>query len=238
MLEPERSNSHPIDVFMAELDVFSDYPADVVRVPELLPGTAAFAASAGLYREAGSTELPNFPTGGLMVIGHNLDSVENFESRRATGFSHGDHGPGVPTMSTWRGLYRLLETAKVERRELFFTNVYVGLKLGRPTGQFSRLPAPSYRKWCREFLEHQYLTMLPRVVVVLGEPAWTELSTVAEDAPWPAGRLAPSGFAKVKLYGVETMVVPAHHTSMQKRIVPDSDALQMAWRASDRTLAQ
>jgi hypothetical protein len=220
---------HPIEEFVTELAAFSDYPPDVVPVPELLPGTAAFGASVGLYREAGSTALPKFPTGGLMVVGHNLDSVENYESRRATGFSHGNHGPGVPTMSTWRGLYRLLELAGLDRRQLFFTNVYVGLKQGKPTGQFSHHAAPRYRRWCREFLEHQYLKMRPKVVLVLGEPAWSELSVAADQQPWPIGRLAPPGQARLKLYGEETLVVPAHHTSMQKRIAPDAAALRAAW---------
>jgi hypothetical protein len=220
---------HPVEEFMAQLAGFSSYPPDVVPVPELLPGTAAFAASVGLCREAASTDLPAFPTRGLMVVGHNLDSVENYEARRATGFSHGNQGPGVPTMSTWRGLYRLLDLAGLDRGQLFFTNVFVGLKQGKPTGRFSRHRAPQYRQWCREFLEHQYLKMRPKVVLVLGEPAWSELSVVSDQRPWPIGRLAPPGHARLKVYGEETIVVPAHHTSMQKRIAADAAAVRAAW---------
>jgi hypothetical protein len=157
---------HPIEDFWTRLREFDAYPPDVSAVPELLPGTAAFAASAGLYRPAGSRELPPFPYGGLLIVGHNLDSQAGYDKRRASGSSHGDLIPG-PAMSTWLGLYKVLDGAGVGRDEFFFTNIFVGLKEGTPTGRFSAYPAPDFRRWCREFLRHQVDTMRPTVVLLL-----------------------------------------------------------------------
>ena len=70
---------HPIEEFRQRLDAFGDYPPDVKPVPAILPGTAAFAASIGLWRPARSTGLPDFPHGKLMIVGHNLDSFSAYD---------------------------------------------------------------------------------------------------------------------------------------------------------------
>jgi hypothetical protein len=71
-------DEHPVERFRRQLEQFESYPPGVVAVPSYLPGTAFFAASAGLYRPAASTRLPDFPYGGCMFIGHNLDSETSF----------------------------------------------------------------------------------------------------------------------------------------------------------------
>lgn len=221
---------HPIAEFLARLEAFTDYPPDVAPVPERLPGTAAFVAAVGLYRPPHSRQLPPFPFGGLMIVGHNLDSREAYEKRRATGLSHGDVVPGHPTMSTWRGLYRLLDGAGINRAAFFFTNAFVGLKHGGPTGDVTAYPAPRYRQWCQDFLGHQVQVMKPRVVLTLGEPASTAVSTVSEPRPWPAGRLPKAGMAKASIYGHQTVIVPAKHPSIAPRS-EDTDWLKQAWAA-------
>lgn len=133
-------------------------------------------------------------------------------------------------MSTWRGLYRLLDSAGVHREQFFFTNVYVGLKEGAPTGQFTGHDAPLFRRWCSEFLATQVTTMRPRVVLVLGGPANRDVAIACEPQPWPPGPLPPPEPRAVRLYGHPTVLVPAHHPSMQKRIVRDALTLGRAWR--------
>jgi hypothetical protein len=81
---------HPVEESVEELEELGDYPPDVMPVPELLPETAAFAAQSGLRSAAGRTRYPYSPRAGLRVVGHNLDSVKNYEARRSTGFSHRD----------------------------------------------------------------------------------------------------------------------------------------------------
>lgn len=220
---------HPVEEFWSILREFRDYPPDVTGVPELLPGTAAFAASAGLHRPPGSYDLPPFPFGGLMVVGHNLDSRDGYEQRRALGISHGDVVTGTPPMSTWRGLYRLVELAEIDVRELFFTNVLVGLKAGAPTGPFTAHRAPDFRRWCREFLERQIVTMRPAVMLVLGTRACRDVSAMANPTPWAGIGLPPPTPMSARISGHDTILVAAHHTSMQKRIAADAGALRAAW---------
>ncbi|HEX6393129.1 MAG TPA: hypothetical protein VFZ97_06780 [Acidimicrobiales bacterium] len=222
-------DAHPIQRFLSELSDFREYPPDVTPVPEQLPGTAAFAASAGVFRPPKSTKLPPFPYEGLMVIGHNIDSIDNYEIRRQSGLSHGDRVPGYRTMSTWVGLYRLLDLAGVPLNRFFFSNVYVGLKKGRPTGRFTSHSAPIYREFCRDFLGQQVTEMQPSVVLVLGEPAWSELCSVMDTPPWPAGRLPRPAVARVTLYGHQTLIVAGHHTAIPKRIAADGAAVRSAW---------
>lgn len=144
------------------------YPAGVVPLPGHVPGTAFFSPGAGLYRNT-DAPLPDFPVGGVMFIGHNLDAEGPYRRRLADGVPHGN--PRRP-MATWRNLYRLLDGAGIERAGCFFTNAYVGLIAGdKPTGAFPGARDQRFTRWCRDFLAEQVEMMQPRVVVTLGRPA-------------------------------------------------------------------
>lgn len=71
--------------------------------------------------------------------------------------------------------------------------------------------------------------MKPRVVLVLGVPACRDIAAVAEPTSWPPGPLPAPEAHQGCLYGHETVLVPAHHTSMPKRISADAEALREAW---------
>src|SRR5919199_2451980 len=130
--------AHPVQRFRRRLDALASYPPGVLPVPEYLRGTAFFAAAAGLLVTDPDAPLPPFPFGGVMFVGHNLDSESAFRRRLESGLAHG--GPDRP-MLTWRNLYRLLSVAGLAAGDCFFTNAYVGLKAGdNPTGRF---PAPT-----------------------------------------------------------------------------------------------
>ena len=59
-------------------------------------------------------------------------------------------------MKTWKNLYTLLDGAGLDTSECFFTNVFVGLVRGaNPLAGVRSSAASPYRKWCRDFLEHQ-----------------------------------------------------------------------------------
>lgn len=219
---------HPIDVFWSMLTDCDCYPDDVAPVPEQLPGTAAFAAGAGLWRPPGSTVLPDFPYGGLMVLGHNLDTESGYRKALDSGVSHGDPSvPGHPMMSTWVGLYKLLDFAGVDRTEFFFTNVFVGLMTGdRNVGRFTRHATAEYHAWRREFLKLQVHTMRPKAVLVLGTHACDDVADIVHPLPWPHGKLPPPGAVVGRLFDWETTPIPAFHTSYQKRIVQDAAVLR------------
>ena len=126
------ATEHPVTTFRRILASLSTYPPGVIPVPAYLAGTAFFSAAAGLFVDDAEGSLPPFPFGGVIFVGHNLDSESAFLQRLASGEAHG--GPERP-MRTWRNLYRLLEAAGLDAHDCFFTNALVGLKAGDdPTG--------------------------------------------------------------------------------------------------------
>ena len=221
---------HPIEHFRRRLEEFGAYPSGVVPVPAYLPGTAFFAASAGLYRRAGSHLLPPFPFGGWMFVGHNLDAEGPFRRRLESGHSHGDP---ARLMRTWQNLYKLLAKAGVDPRECFFTNAYVGLKEGDdPTGRFPGSGDAAFRQWCAKFLMDQVAVMRPRLVATLGVDAARFMSSVLPELrDWDRPRLPEPRPRTAVLhshhFGVVALIHPsAHHVSLHRRSYGEAIGLE------------
>lgn len=143
------------------------WPKGVVPVPARIGPPAFFSASDGLWHNP--DEQAVFPYGGVMVVGHNLDSEESYRARLASGESHGGEANRMPT---WRNLLRSLESADIHPAECFFTNAYVGLREGQsPSGSFAGEKDPIFRAWCEQFLTEQIRVMKPRALVALGTPS-------------------------------------------------------------------
>lgn len=208
-------------MFRRHLVELPDYPAGVVPVPGYLGGTAFFSAAAGHIVADDDGPLPPFPFGGVMFVGHNLDSDAAFQRRLASGHAHGD--PERP-MLTWRNLYRLLMAADIPGANCFFTNVYVGLKAGDdPTGRFPGADDPEFRAWCQDFLEEQIRVMRPKVVATLGSDARRFVASMAPElAGWATARNPPPGVERPTLGGWQTAAVSllhpsGHHASLSRR---------------------
>lgn len=231
VLDEPPPSLHPVDDFWLKLSECDCYPHDVTPVTERLPGTAAFAAGAGLWRPPGTDDLPDFPYGGLMVLGHNLDTETGYRNALDAGVSHGDPSvPGHRMMSTWAGPYKLLDRAGVKRTDFFFTNVFVGLMKGDSNvGKFTRQANAEYTAWRRQFLAYQVDVMRPRAVLVLGTHACNDVAEIVSPSPWPRGKLPPPTPIIGRLFDWETTLVPAFHTSYQKRLAQDAATLQTAW---------
>ncbi len=203
---------HPVEIFRARLVELSAYPTGVVPVPAYLPGIAFFSAAAGLIVNDPDEPLPPFPFGGVMFVGHNLDSETAFLHRLASGRAHGDTDR---PMLTWRNLYLLLERASVAPETCFFTNAYVGLKAGdEPSGTFPGAADTAFSAWCRNFLEEQIAVMRPSVVASLGTDARQFLSAMAPElAAWAPRPNPPPGVVQAQLGGVTTTAVALLHPS-------------------------
>src|SRR6476620_3465173 len=80
------------------------YPAGVVRVPEPIPGLAFFPGGYGLWDTGPDRPLPDFPVGGVMVLGHDFHSEAGYRDSLA-------RGRESPTQPTWRNLLALLNAA-------------------------------------------------------------------------------------------------------------------------------
>jgi hypothetical protein len=167
--------THAVELFWDHLLTLptARYPDGVDPVFGCLRGTAAFAASAGLYWPDPFEPLPEFPVEGegVMLVGNNLDGTANYQIRLDKGEPHGD--PRFPRrlMRTWRNLYLLVDDAGVRRERCFFTNAYVGLNRTGPTATFAGERDNWFRAWCHDFLAQQISVMRPRTVVALGAPA-------------------------------------------------------------------
>jgi hypothetical protein len=116
--------------------------------------------------------MPQFPVGGVLLVGHYTDSKKNHDERRGTGKpSPGEPPEGV--MKMWRRFYKMVKQAGIDPQEVFFTNTYVGLGDDpRASGrEFPGRRDPSFVAWCSAFLDEQIQLMRPRVVIALGRPA-------------------------------------------------------------------
>jgi hypothetical protein len=160
-----RADEHPVDYLWELLDQLGDddYPAGVLRVPEKGLGTWAFPSSAGLVWWP-STPRPDFPVGGVMFVGDNLNAYGRWIQNRG---HWGD--PGQPTMTYWKRVLPLLNKAGIPISKAFFTNAYVGLIEGDdPSAPFPGRNDPSFCRWCAAFLIEQIHVMQPCLVVSLG----------------------------------------------------------------------
>lgn len=203
---------HPVARFRRRLAELQRYPPGVVPVPSYLSGTAFFSGAAGLVVTDPAEPLPPFPYGGVMFVGHNLDSEAAFLSRLGTGQPHG--GPERP-MRTWRNLYRLLRAADLEASECFFTNAFVGLKAGaQATGRYPGAHDPEFRAWCQRFLEEQISVTRPSVIATLGTDARRFVAAMSPDlVGWRAGRNSEPTVVATKLADVHVATVPLRHPS-------------------------
>jgi len=156
--------THAVDELFDSLSMVEPYPAGVVAVPMRLPGTGFFPGGSGLWQE-GSDVLPPLPIGGIMVLGHNLDSERGFAQSIARG-SENLKG------ATWKPLTELLIQVAPDEAALtrcFFTNFLIGLIPGSSAiGAFPGTKDPAFVERCRLFLVRQIEVVRPSVLLVLG----------------------------------------------------------------------
>ena len=114
---------HPAHALFAGLDSVIPYPPGVMPVPEQIQGTSFFPGGTGLWHGQ-TAELPAFPTGGVMVLGHDFHSVQGYEWSRVNQAEN-------LRAPTWRNLRHLLSRVPVQLEQCFFTNIYMGLREGQ-----------------------------------------------------------------------------------------------------------
>lgn len=194
-----REGQHEIEYLWAQLEQLQDedWPARVFPTSRTHDrGAAGFPDGAGLAWKTGDP-MPPFPVGGVMFIGNFTDSKEQHDKRRAAG----KPAPGEPpkgNTSTWRNLYKWADQAGIQRQEIFFTNIYVGLSAKKSRGRFPGSLSASFKAWCMTFLDEQIRLMRPRAVVALG--VWSR-----EALAWPAGPVGVRDWAGVRFNAAALM---------------------------------
>ena len=138
---------HPIEFLFGLLAKFDGYPPGVYPTPRRLAGTAFFPGGAGLWQVEPGQELPPFPVGGVMVLGHNFGLLSDFKPRPDGQDSENLNG------ATWRGIRDVLPRAGIALELCFFTNAYVGVLGGsKACGRFPGADDPAFVLWCRGFI--------------------------------------------------------------------------------------
>lgn len=153
---------HPVERFFIHLADFGVYPDGVGSIPRRIQGTAFFPGGSGLWNTQADQPLPPFPLGGVMIVGHNFDS----EAGYLWSLQHAGENLQGPT---WANLLDLLCRAELAPERCFFTNAYVGLKLGSSaTGAFPGARDADFVRRCKALLSEEIRIMRPRVIATLG----------------------------------------------------------------------
>lgn len=168
------------------------YPPGVRAVPSPLPGLGFFPGGYGLWGAQPGRPLPPLPIGGVMVLGHDFHSESGY---RASALLGGER----LSMPTWRNLIRLLHTALIPLESCFFTNVYMGLRVGASaTGPFPGATDRGFVEHCKAFLVEQLRMQRPALVLSLGKYVPPVL---AQMSPELQGWSAAKGFKDIDARG-------------------------------------
>lgn len=159
---------------------FGEYPDGVEEVPACITGVAFFPGGSGLWGAEMGRPLPAMPVGKVMVVGHNFDSVVNYNASRQRGHENINVG-------SWRSLIELLRESDIAPEDCFFTNAYMGLKAnvdvstGRniSTGKYPGAVNHSFTYRCHAFLLKQIQTQQPRLILTLGKEVLPVLAPLA-----------------------------------------------------------
>lgn len=169
---------HPVRKLFAKLQSICPYPSGVIAVPEQIQGTSFFPGGTGLWFNE-TRKLPDLPIGGVMVLGHDFHSVAGYE------WSRENEAENLKT-PTWRHLLPLLARTSIPLERCFFTNVYMGLRVGKATtGRFPGAASPDFVKRCQMFFLLQITTQQPTLILALGGYVPAFLAPLsAQLTPW------------------------------------------------------
>jgi uracil-DNA glycosylase len=153
---------HPIDRLWDLMAAVAPYPAGVIAIPRRVAGTSFFPGGSGLWDTSSDKPMPPLPVDGIMILGHDYDSERGYKKT----FRGGEENLNGPT---WRNLIGLLKRANISLDRCFFTNFFMGLRVGdSSTGPFPGLKDAAFVKRCQDFLIHQLGAQRPKLVLTLG----------------------------------------------------------------------
>ena len=153
---------HPVVSLWRRHATLDSYPAGVLAVPSAIVGRSFFPGGYGLWAAEADKPLPDFPVGGIMILGHDFHSEVGYRASLARGREDS-------SQPTWRNLVSVLQRAGVELERCFFTNYYMGLREGKgTTGPFPGAKDSRFVNHCRSFLLDQIQTQRPELILTLG----------------------------------------------------------------------
>jgi hypothetical protein len=76
----------------------------------------------------------------------------------------------------WSTLEVYLNGSGIERKDVFLTNYYMGLRPGLAPGEMASFGGPDFSAQCRHFFSEQVRIINPSLVVVCGNHSWEALA--------------------------------------------------------------
>lgn len=152
---------HPVNELRAALSQVEPYPNGMMLPPGFIEGVAFFPGGAGLLAACAGHAFPEIKPGGIMVVGNDFDSLAGFERSLRKGTER-------LTGPTWKNLLDLLTNAGIQPAEVFFTNAYMGVRLGRSVGPSPALLDAPFVSRCEAFFNLQVEVIAPRAIFTLG----------------------------------------------------------------------
>ena len=134
----------------------------------MIAQTAFFPGGSGLWLGKScswnvTSDRPPMPKKKIMVLGNDFGPKSWHEAclRR--------HDHDLNT-NTWRNLLELLQEAGIQPKDCFFTNAYMGIRLGEESeGESPGAEDPEFVQHCRSFfLKKQIPAQEPRLILTLG----------------------------------------------------------------------
>jgi len=174
---------HPVIALWRRHAPATQYPPGVLGVPTPIAGRSFFPGGYGLWAAEADRSLPDFPTGGVMVLGHDFHSESGYRESL-------ERGRESSTQPTWRNLADVLQRAGIPLERCFFTNYYMGLRAGTgTTGPFPGAGDPAFVSHCRSFLLDQLQTQQPQLIITLGINVPWGIAPLSSDlSDWGARR--------------------------------------------------
>lgn len=203
----------------------NSYPEGYEPFPKALIGQGFFPGGDGLWRENEPNRLREpspypFPMHGIMFLGNDFGSLAGFSKLKAH-----ENPP------TWRNLRRRLSAAKIPGELGFYTNAYLGLRSDRDALSDALINF-EYDMFCRDFLQFQIATQMPRLIVVLGSRPNSLLHQVLRYASKLDGE---STRAEMPGFEVDVLTVSHPYSDLRKNesgVAHEGFLLQRAWSAA------
>lgn len=191
MIEKSELNLPQVDELRAFLTSLNlNYPEGTTGVPddpaETISGLAFFPGGSGRWVEKSGERAPKtIPKEGIMVLGNNWGTVQDFMKCRKMGEEPRSYG-------TWPNLVRTLRRADIPLERCFFTNAYMGLMEGE--SNLDSFPNTDdqdgdFVNACREFFHYQLRIQQPSLIIGLGSNVREFLARSSDELgdAWPKG---------------------------------------------------
>jgi len=153
---------------------YTDLPDQIVHVPKMVETTAFFPGGRGLWLKENDVSTPVSTPLDVMVLGQDFSTEDQHKSILAGETQDMD-------TPTWKNFRKIAKEVGLDLNRCFFSNVMMGLRRGKSSiGLFPGFTDETYMKNNDAFLQLQFDTLTPKLVIVLGSVAPKVLARIGK----------------------------------------------------------